>query len=188
MPREARRIAFSWLCLSESQELLHPLAVGSNAWLPIGITARSSTRLHLFSFGLRQQSACSTWGYLCCKPGYLTWTFKENYRGPKEWLESTHEQRLKDFSPAQLRRTSKGRFLSKDYQDHCELGGHPVPRGRNATWRQEYTCCAVAPCRFDSEQLTNLGSDCSMARSVSKGFSGFGSLWFSNQLALGRLG
>ena len=60
---------------------------------------------------------------------YLTWTFKENYRRPKEWLDSTHEQRMKDFSPAQLRRTSGGRFLSKDYQDHCEQGGHPVARG-----------------------------------------------------------
>lgn len=33
------------------------------------------------------------------------------------------------FAPAQLRRTSKGRFLDKDYRDHCELGGHPTPRG-----------------------------------------------------------
>jgi poly(3-hydroxybutyrate) depolymerase len=30
---------------------------------------------------------------------------------------------------AQLRQTSKGRFLSKDYRDHCEQGGHPVARG-----------------------------------------------------------
>jgi hypothetical protein len=33
------------------------------------------------------------------------------------------------FSPRELRKTSKGRFLSQDYQDHCEQGGHPVPRG-----------------------------------------------------------
>jgi hypothetical protein len=28
-----------------------------------------------------------------------------------------------------LRANSRGRFLFKDYQDHCEQGGHPVPRG-----------------------------------------------------------
>jgi hypothetical protein len=33
------------------------------------------------------------------------------------------------FSPKQLRANSKGRFLFKDYQDHCEQRGHPVPRG-----------------------------------------------------------
>ncbi len=60
---------------------------------------------------------------------YLTWTFQENIRSPAEWLESTYEKRMKDFSPAQLRRTSKGRFLGEDYRDHCEQGGHHVARG-----------------------------------------------------------
>jgi hypothetical protein len=36
---------------------------------------------------------------------------------------------MKEFSPSALRKTSKGRFLSKDYQNHCEQGGHPVLRG-----------------------------------------------------------
>jgi hypothetical protein len=60
---------------------------------------------------------------------YLTWAFKEKYRDPEKWLESTYEERMKDFSPSQLRKTSKGRFLFKDYHDHCERGGHPVPNG-----------------------------------------------------------
>jgi hypothetical protein len=60
---------------------------------------------------------------------YLTWNFKENKRDPASWLESTHADRMKDFTPAQLRKTSAGRFLAKDYQHHCEEGGHPVPRG-----------------------------------------------------------
>lgn len=60
---------------------------------------------------------------------YLTWTFKEGHRNPSKWLKSTHAERMKDFSPSELRKTSKGRFLFKDYQDHCEQGGHPVPRG-----------------------------------------------------------
>jgi hypothetical protein len=60
---------------------------------------------------------------------YLTWTFKGKRRSPSAWLKSTHEERMQFFSPAQLRQTSKGRFLGKDYRDHCEQGGHPVPRG-----------------------------------------------------------
>jgi len=36
---------------------------------------------------------------------------------------------MKAFSPKRLRANSGGRFLFKDYQDHCEQGGHPVPRG-----------------------------------------------------------
>ena len=60
---------------------------------------------------------------------YLTWTFKQGHRSTSKWLQSTHDERMKMFSPRELRKTSKGRFLSKDYQDHCEQGGHPVPRG-----------------------------------------------------------
>jgi hypothetical protein len=60
---------------------------------------------------------------------YLTWTIKERYRTATNWLRSTHAERMKAFTPAQLRKTSKGRFLDKDYQDHCEQGGHPTSRG-----------------------------------------------------------
>jgi hypothetical protein len=60
---------------------------------------------------------------------YLTWTIKEKHRSALDWLRSTHEERKKMFSPAVLRRTSKGRFLDKDYRDHCEQGGHPTARG-----------------------------------------------------------
>jgi hypothetical protein len=60
---------------------------------------------------------------------YLTWTFKEDHESIAVWLNSSHEQRMKVFSPKQLRANSKGRFLFKDYQNHCEQGGHPVPRG-----------------------------------------------------------
>ncbi len=60
---------------------------------------------------------------------YLTWTFKEGHRSAGIWLRSNHQERREMFSPAQLRKTSKGRFLAKDYQHHCEQGGHPVPIG-----------------------------------------------------------
>jgi len=60
---------------------------------------------------------------------YLTWTIREKHRSAVDWLRSTHAERMKVFAPAQLRKTSKGRFLDKDYQDHCEQGGHPTIRG-----------------------------------------------------------
>jgi hypothetical protein len=60
---------------------------------------------------------------------YLTWAIKENHRTAENWLQSTHEERMSLFAPVQLRRTSRGRFLDKDYRDHCELGGHPTLRG-----------------------------------------------------------
>jgi hypothetical protein len=60
---------------------------------------------------------------------YLTWTFKAGHRNVSVWLNSTFEERMKTFSPRKLRNTSKGRFLFADYQNHCEQGGHPVPRG-----------------------------------------------------------
>jgi hypothetical protein len=37
---------------------------------------------------------------------YPTWTFKEKYRDPEKWLQSTHQKRMKDFSPAQFRKTA----------------------------------------------------------------------------------
>jgi hypothetical protein len=90
---------------------------------------------------------------------YLTWTFQENSRNPAEWLESTHEERMKDFSPAQLRQTSKGRFLSKDYREHCEQGGHPVARGgillsgRNAPAAQVLLADLLVHCWRTSDQV-----------------------------------
>ncbi|QNI03387.1 hypothetical protein HXW73_10835 [Halomonas sp. SH5A2] len=60
---------------------------------------------------------------------YLTWTFENGYADIDKWLSSTDKERMKTFSPAQLRKNSKGRFLSEDYKNHCEKGGHPVPRG-----------------------------------------------------------
>jgi hypothetical protein len=60
---------------------------------------------------------------------YLTWTFENGYADINKWLNSSDKERMKSFSPAQLRKNSKGRFLYEDYKNHCEKGGHPVPRG-----------------------------------------------------------
>ena len=58
---------------------------------------------------------------------YLTWAFAYKQRDAVDWLNSTHEERVSLFTPAQLRKTSGGRFNTRDYRNHCEQGGHPVP-------------------------------------------------------------
>ena len=58
---------------------------------------------------------------------YLTWAFAHKQRYAVGWLNSTHEERMSLFTPAQLRQISDGRFSTRDYRNHCEQGGHPVP-------------------------------------------------------------
>jgi len=58
---------------------------------------------------------------------YLAWAFAENDVGAERWLRSTPEERAQTWQPRQLRKTSRGRFPTRDYQAHCELGGHPTP-------------------------------------------------------------
>jgi hypothetical protein len=58
---------------------------------------------------------------------YLAWAFQTRDQDAERWLRSTREERENFFRPAKLRHASNGRFRSKDYGYHCELGGHPVP-------------------------------------------------------------
>ena len=72
---------------------------------------------------------------------YLAWAFATRDRDAERWLRSTPEERYQFFKPAKLRSASGGRFRSKDYTYHCELGGHPVPQsfslfGENAAQTQ----------------------------------------------------
>lgn len=46
------------------------------------------------------------------------------------WLNATSETLRKSFSPSGMRRRSQGRFRDKEYWTHCDLGGHPNPKGR----------------------------------------------------------
>ena len=58
---------------------------------------------------------------------YLAWAFEDNESEAKKWIVSSKEERRKFFTPSKLRRAAQGRFRGKDYEFHCELGGHPVP-------------------------------------------------------------
>jgi hypothetical protein len=59
---------------------------------------------------------------------YLAWAFDARDKEAERWLRSTQEERRSFFTPAKLRKAANGKFRSKDYGYHCELGGHPVPR------------------------------------------------------------
>jgi hypothetical protein len=58
--------------------------------------------------------------------GYLVSAFAESDKLAAEWMRANRKERQKFWSPAQLRRKSNGRHLSKDYWDHCDRGGHPT--------------------------------------------------------------
>jgi hypothetical protein len=61
---------------------------------------------------------------------YLFWTFADDIADAPAWLHATREERQRCFSPAAMRKRSKGRFRAKEYQTHCERGGHPDPNAR----------------------------------------------------------
>ncbi len=58
---------------------------------------------------------------------YLAWAFDVRDQDAERWLRSTREEREAFFRPAKLRAAAQGKFRTKDYSYHCELGGHPVP-------------------------------------------------------------
>lgn len=58
---------------------------------------------------------------------YLAWAFEDDKKEAEKWITSDKEERMQFFTPAKLRKAAQGRFRSKDYGYHCELGGHPVP-------------------------------------------------------------
>lgn len=58
---------------------------------------------------------------------YLAWAFETRDRDAERWLRSDEQQRQDFFKPSKPRKAAQGRFRSKDYGYHCELGGHPVP-------------------------------------------------------------
>lgn len=58
---------------------------------------------------------------------YLAWAFQSRDKEAERWLRSNRDERQNFFSPKKLRAAANGKFRSKDYGYHCELGGHPVP-------------------------------------------------------------
>jgi len=60
---------------------------------------------------------------------YLAFMFTEDPTLASDWLTSSPEQLRTLFRPATMRQRSGGRFRDSEYWTHCEIGGHPHPRG-----------------------------------------------------------
>jgi len=60
---------------------------------------------------------------------YLGWAFAEDHAEAASWLRSSRQDRLNRWQPRHLRDRSNGRFRGTDYAEHCEIGGHPTPKG-----------------------------------------------------------
>lgn len=58
---------------------------------------------------------------------YLAWAFETRNGEAERWLRSDKQERDAFFTPSKLRKAAGGKFRTKDYGYHCELGGHPVP-------------------------------------------------------------
>jgi len=58
---------------------------------------------------------------------YLAWAVTNDPDDAWEWFKSDKRTRLQRWQPGKIRQRSEGRFPNKDYHDHCEIGGHPVP-------------------------------------------------------------
>lgn len=57
---------------------------------------------------------------------YLLRSFRLNFAEAARWHDEKHRQ--DDFRPSKLRRL--GGFDNKEYANHCQMGGHPHPKGR----------------------------------------------------------
>ena len=60
---------------------------------------------------------------------YLTWAFAEEDDDAMNWIRSTREDRMKLWQPRHIQKRAGGRFRGRDYELHCEQGGHPTPAG-----------------------------------------------------------
>jgi hypothetical protein len=61
---------------------------------------------------------------------YLVFLFAGDLALAEEWLMADDRSLRKWWSPASMRQRSQRRFQDAEYRVHCEMGGHPVPKGR----------------------------------------------------------
>lgn len=86
-----------------------------------------SASADLFTDGRRYAAAALTRQLV--EVEYLAWAFEARDEDAARWLRSDRAERREFFAPAKLRHAAQGKFRGTDYAYHCELGGHPIPRG-----------------------------------------------------------
>ncbi|WP_333894115.1 hypothetical protein [Mycolicibacterium gadium] len=60
---------------------------------------------------------------------FIFWKFSQGVTEMQEWLRSTPDERRQSWRPATIYRDTSNDFRQKDYDNHCEFGGHPTPAG-----------------------------------------------------------
>lgn len=63
--------------------------------------------------------------------GYLLTLMSENRDEATAWMTSSHDEIVKQFLPRHMRQRAVRNFRAKEYETHCDLGGHPNPIGRS---------------------------------------------------------
>jgi hypothetical protein len=124
--------AFGHIVGSDRVEGRSPFGHGSDDTVAVSLLLRIASELvsasnDLFADG-RHYAASALLRQLV-EIEYLAWAFETRDQDGEQWLRSTKAERQSFFTPAKLRKAADGRFRSVDCGFHCELGGHPVPRG-----------------------------------------------------------
>ncbi|MDG1450621.1 MAG: hypothetical protein P8Q93_12105 [Ascidiaceihabitans sp.] len=74
---------------------------------------------------------------------YMMYAVNAEHRVVTEWLNSSKQDRQKLWSPRNLYSIEGSPFSKEEYQDHCELGGHPTPSGIQLTHFSARECDEV---------------------------------------------
>jgi hypothetical protein len=114
---------------------LSPWGHGSDETVGVSLILRIASQLasasaDLFGDGRTYAGAALTRQLV--EVEYLAWAFDTRDEDAARWLRSDRAERKSFFRPAKLRQAAEGRFRGADYSHHCELGGHPIPRGAAA--------------------------------------------------------
>lgn len=64
---------------------------------------------------------------------YLTYALRTGHRAAADWFSSTKQERANSWAPRHLYSLDGSPFSKEEYQDYCELGGHPTPKGVSLT-------------------------------------------------------
>ena len=60
---------------------------------------------------------------------YLVWLFGSDPDEAGAWLTASQQDLRNLYNPSAMRKHSKGQFRDQEYWSHCEIGGHPSPKG-----------------------------------------------------------
>jgi hypothetical protein len=95
----------------------------------------------------------------CC---YLLTLMSESRDEAAAWMRSSHDDIVKRFMPRHLRERTIRNFRAKEYEKHCDLGGHPSPAGR-----------VLLQCNADHQRLSPRSHWLDLAQHLSDAWESF---------------